>query len=93
MMQLRARQSGVLGSVSLMAGVVSWHAAIFMLAALTVSGGLQLLIERQRQHAFRAMVSRAPEGAVMVMQDGGPGGRYMRASLGAGLSCQSPGRP
>lgn len=73
------------------AGVVSWHAAVCTLAALLVSGGLQLLTERQRQQAFRAMVSGAPEGAVVVMRHDGPGGRCISAGMRSAVSRQQSG--
>ena len=79
--------------MSLMAGVVSWHAAAFALAGLIASRGLRLLTEEQRQQAFRAVVSAVPAGAAVVMQHDGRGGRHTGASLGARVSCQSQGRP
>jgi hypothetical protein len=78
--------------MTLTANVVSWHAAVFTLAALVVSGVLRLLIERQRQQAFKAMVKDAPGDSVLVMEHDGLEGRYMRAGLQSQVPRQSPGR-
>jgi hypothetical protein len=79
--------------MALTANVVSWRAAAVGLAALVVSGVLQLLIERQRQHAFKAVVTGGPEDKVVVMQYSGTEGRYMRASLSIPVSRQPADRP
>jgi hypothetical protein len=76
--------------MTLTANVVWWHAAGIMLAALVVSGALRLLIERQRQQAFRVMVSGAPDGMLMMEHDG-PRGCYMRAGPEPRLPQDSPG--
>jgi hypothetical protein len=79
---LRIGQSGAWTAVVLATNVVSWRVAIITLATLTVSGVLQVFIERQRQRAFRAITVGVPEGSVVTVQyGGGPGGRGMRAGL------------
>lgn len=77
--------------MTLTASVVSWHAAVFTLASLAVSGALQLLLERQRQQAFRAMVTVAPNDGVLLIEHDGHKGRYMRAGAWATVPRQAPG--
>jgi hypothetical protein len=76
--------------MTLTANVVSWHAAAFTLAALVVSGVLQLLIERQRQQARRAVVTSVPEGTVVVIEHDGREGCCTGTGLVAQVSRQSP---
>jgi hypothetical protein len=63
------------------ANVISWQAAMFTLAALVVVGVLRLCTERQRRQTLLALVTRAPEGTVVMQQDG-PEGHAMRLTLG-----------
>jgi hypothetical protein len=87
----RGWPSGTWGAVTLTANVVSWHAAAFTLAALAVSGALRLLVERQRQQAFKAMVSGGPGDGVLMMEHDGLKARYMRAGLPSRPPRHSPG--
>jgi len=71
--------------------VVSWQAAMFTLAALVAAGVLRLCAERQRHWTLLALVTRAPEGTVVMQQDG-PEGLTMRLTLGPGATRRiSPG--
>lgn len=65
----------------LTATVVSWQAAVLMLAALVVAGVLRLLAEQQRRRTLLALVANAPEGTVVMQQDG-PDGQAMRVTFG-----------
>jgi hypothetical protein len=78
--------------MTLAANVVSWHAAVFTLAALVVSDVLRLLIERQRQQAFKATVKDALGTSVLVMEHDGLEGRYMTAGVQSQVPQQPPGR-
>jgi hypothetical protein len=75
----------------LTANVVSWLAAVFMLAALTEPGALRLILGRQRQQALKAMVPVLWVTAVLVTEHGGLGGCCMRAGLRSRLRHSSGG--
>ena len=76
-------------AMTMTAKVISWQAAVMTLAALIVSGALQLLTEWQRRQTFSTLMAGAPEGTVVTQHDSA-GGQSMRASLGSPLSHRSP---
>jgi hypothetical protein len=78
--------------MTLAANVVSWHAAVITFAAIAASGVLHLLMERQRQQAFKAMVKDAPGGGVLVMEHDGLKGCYMIAGSLSQAPRHPPGR-
>ncbi|MFI6317610.1 hypothetical protein ACIBG8_08820 [Nonomuraea sp. NPDC050556] len=63
-------------------GLISWRAAMALLAIVIVSGIFRIIIEWQRRRTFVALVADALPGTVVVQQDG-PEGQTMRVSLGA----------
>lgn len=71
-------------------GVISWRAALLALAILVVGGTLRLFTEWQRRKTFTALLRHAPDGTVIVQQDG-PGGQAMTVTWGS--SAKSAVRP
>jgi hypothetical protein len=74
-------------------GVISWRAALLALAIVFAGGALQLLTEWQRRKTFLSLLRGAPEGTVIVQQDGSGGQAAMTVTWGNSVknAIQPPG--
>lgn len=84
----RGLRSGVWIAITTTASVISWQAATTVLAAIVLSGVLGLLAEWQRRQTIKVLMSKLPEGTVVVLDDT-PAGQSLRARIGSG----QPKRP
>ncbi|MDX3109418.1 hypothetical protein ACIBO5_12750 [Nonomuraea angiospora] len=62
-------------------GIISWRAAMMLLAIVVLNGAFRIIIEWQRRRTFVALMAGALPGTVVVQQDG-PEGQTMRVTLG-----------
>ena len=62
-------------------GAISWRAALLALGIITTCGALGLFTEWQRRKTFAELLKSAPDGTVIVQQDG-PGGQVMAVTWG-----------
>jgi hypothetical protein len=68
---------------TVLAHVVSWAAACWILGLVAVVGVIRLLCEWQRRTTLVAILQNAPAGTV-VIQEGGLGGPAMWVQVGYG---------
>jgi hypothetical protein len=78
--QVKASQTGIWMAMTASANVISWQAAAITLAALIISGVMQLLNEWQRRKTIKELISGAQSGTVVVLSDS-PGGQTLKARL------------
>jgi hypothetical protein len=88
MKQASTRASAWVASIAT-ANVISWQAAALILGALVVSGLLGLLNEWQRRKTIQALISSAPEGAIVVLTEA-PAGQSVTVRMGPAVRPRLP---
>jgi hypothetical protein len=91
MAHARSTHTGMWVVMTASAGLISWQAAAMTLAATVICETLRLLTAWQRRQAIEVLMTRAPEGTVVVLS-GSPAGQSMRASLGRRAAQRSDSR-